>query len=531
MLTPLILIAAAAGLLAASFWLFQYFFAPPGSLQITSLQPGAEVILDGQVVGKTDYRESRRAGRYQIEVRSATRSSLPWKRQLGLEPATLTSVDVDLGPSSTFSGSTILSLNRGSGLSVSTTPLGARVFLDATDIGTAPLTRPAPSPGNHTLKIAMSGYLDKEIQIVTTSGWKLTAEVTLFKNPDFGGSLSAQSEIKVAPPSELKIVPRSELSLDKILGSYAVSNYSPWTKAELWSLNSTDPALIQTPTEWLRGLYYHAVVHLLLPDLPFQYLIDPAGVVYEGRSGGNWAVTTDISSGLLSSSQAPITRPGVVEVGYLGAKEVSPAAGESFRKLVLWLGQPPKLAALAGPLTDVTVDAGKQVEVSLSFHNSGFATWSNFGDQRVLLSSGARISIFYTSGNWVDNTHPATLNQTYTPNGQDGKFKFLLTAPAYGGDFDEIFNLTQGARVAEGSEIHLKVHVSGPPKPVAQVKIEDTGVGFLRVRSGSGVGYAEIARVIPGETYELLSEQSGWYQIKLKDGRSGWVSAQFVTKL
>ncbi|MCL5435224.1 MAG: SH3 domain-containing protein [Patescibacteria group bacterium] len=70
------------------------------------------------------------------------------------------------------------------------------------------------------------------------------------------------------------------------------------------------------------------------------------------------------------------------------------------------------------------------------------------------------------------------------------------------------------------------------PTPASNVKILilDTPTGFLRVRADSSLGSAEIGRVNPGETYDLLNETTGWYQIQLKDKTKGWVSSQYAKK-
>ena len=66
--------------------------------------------------------------------------------------------------------------------------------------------------------------------------------------------------------------------------------------------------------------------------------------------------------------------------------------------------------------------------------------------------------------------------------------------------------------------------------PVAKVLILQTPTGFLRVRDQASLNGSEIAQVNPGETYQLLDEQNGWYQIKLNNGKTGWVSADYAQK-
>jgi hypothetical protein len=72
--------------------------------------------------------------------------------------------------------------------------------------------------------------------------------------------------------------------------------------------------------------------------------------------------------------------------------------------------------------------------------------------------------------------------------------------------------------------------IASTPISFAKVLILNTPTGFLRVRDQASLGGNEIAQVKPGETYQLLNEQVGWYQIKLTNGQTGWVSSQYAQK-
>ncbi|HSW48306.1 MAG TPA: PEGA domain-containing protein [Candidatus Saccharimonadales bacterium] len=71
---------------------------------------------------------------------------------------------------------------------------------------------------------------------------------------------------------------------------------------------------------------------------------------------------------------------------------------------------------------------------------------------------------------------------------------------------------------------------AAPTQPQAKVVILDTPTGFLRVRESATIGSVEVARVNPTEEYGLVSEQEGWFEIKLKDGQNGWISSQYAKK-
>ncbi len=63
-----------------------------------------------------------------------------------------------------------------------------------------------------------------------------------------------------------------------------------------------------------------------------------------------------------------------------------------------------------------------------------------------------------------------------------------------------------------------------------KVLILDTPTGFLRVHATSSLNSAEVTRVTPGDIYDLVDEQNGLVEIRLKDASMGWVSNQYVQK-
>jgi hypothetical protein len=74
--------------------------------------------------------------------------------------------------------------------------------------------------------------------------------------------------------------------------------------------------------------------------------------------------------------------------------------------------------------------------------------------------------------------------------------------------------------------------IFGPEPSGPSVVVQETGTSFgLRVRSGPGLSYSIVTNVLPGETFPLLEERSGWIKIRLPDGSEGWVSSRYVTQI
>jgi hypothetical protein len=67
------------------------------------------------------------------------------------------------------SGTQTQAPNTGS-LSVTTTPAGALVFIDGTQVGVSPVTVPGLSPGAHTILMKLDGYADLTATVTITAG-------------------------------------------------------------------------------------------------------------------------------------------------------------------------------------------------------------------------------------------------------------------------------------------------------------------------------------------------------------------------
>ncbi len=63
-----------------------------------------------------------------------------------------------------------------------------------------------------------------------------------------------------------------------------------------------------------------------------------------------------------------------------------------------------------------------------------------------------------------------------------------------------------------------------------KIVILETPTGFLRVREKDSIGSAEIGTVKPGDKLDLISEKADWYEVKLPDGKTGFISATYAKK-
>ena len=68
---------------------------------------------------------------------------------------------------------------------------------------------------------------------------------------------------------------------------------------------------------------------------------------------------------------------------------------------------------------------------------------------------------------------------------------------------------------------------------IAKIEILETPNNFLRVRSKPSTDSQEVARVVSGNSYPLIEEDSetGWYNIEYEKGKQGWVSNEYSKKI
>ncbi|MBU0998353.1 SH3 domain-containing protein [Patescibacteria group bacterium] len=106
-----------------------------------------------------------------------------------------------------------------------------------------------------------------------------------------------------------------------------------------------------------------------------------------------------------------------------------------------------------------------------------------------------------------------------------------LTIKAYQG-----YKLTVVVKLAAGGEVlPTSTPSSNDQETLNIIKIEilETPNNFLRVRSEPSTEAQEVARVVSGNLYSLIEEDSktGWYKIEYEKGKQGWVSNEYSKKV
>lgn len=126
----------------------------------------------------------------------------------------------------------------------------------------------------------------------------------------------------------------------------------------------------------------------------------------------------------------------------------------------------------------------------------------------------------------------------HLPNVTDSDHELRLTKEGYKEKAVRVktvlgYKLEASVFLGLAKETSAPTTASGQVTPTPkkkQITILQTPTGFLRVRQEPSTSSLEIGRVTPGETFAVISETSGWFQIAFQDAKPGWVSAQYAKK-
>lgn len=188
-----------------------------------------------------------------------------------------------------------------------------------------------------------------------------------------------------------------------------------------------------------------------------------------------------------------------------------------------------EVIALELPTTEVK--PGESVVGSITVKNIGeTGIYPDTISELIGSFKGGAVSKFYLPEFWASTSQFNLLSEdgSLLP-GAERKFDFRMNVPLYFGSQVEEFELkTMGGQKVSGGDFAVTLNV-GRPEGVTVVEVGTTETGWLRVRATASSAAAEIARISTGERYYQIGDAgNGWVQLRLNDGREGWVSRSYL---
>jgi cold shock CspA family protein len=167
------------------------YFRPKGAGLIVETNPNSEVFIDGEMVGRTPYKEIHEPKEVILKLvpESFEQPLAPYETRLKLVSGIETVVRRDFAETEENSAGETISFEReASGetsLAIVSNPDSAQVAIDGVTRAFSPYKTSDITEGEHTLLISAEGYLDRSFEVVVHEGYKLTASVKLSPDPDY----------------------------------------------------------------------------------------------------------------------------------------------------------------------------------------------------------------------------------------------------------------------------------------------------------------------------------------------------------
>jgi len=217
-----------------------------GDLAISSVPAGASVILDGQAVGTTTYfGRSLREGAHSVILKLAGYQDIT--DTVVVTRASLTQKSYTLVPAKTVPvvGKGLLSINS--------TPSGAVILVDRSNVGTTPLSRLPLASGTHMVVLQKSGYSEITDSIIIATDTVTTKSYSLSPVPQIINKTFIQSASRPNPADQLKLlgpvtIQPVVIRIGNHTKSPVLTTISPYFHYQFNTQNITDPGGYHTPS-------------------------------------------------------------------------------------------------------------------------------------------------------------------------------------------------------------------------------------------------------------------------------------------
>lgn len=384
------------------------------------------------------------------------------------------------------------------------------------------------------------------------------------------------------PVSALSVIKPAEAAIDTAIVQEDNAFTAP-SKIVVVPINIPSSGFNVNGNDWARGLYYYLIANDSRPgftDIPFHYIVTADGYVYEGNRGGDERKVTIEGYGsnaivvgylvfkrqtgfdvraesvladlLIEVANRNAINPNSIET--IGLKLQRNDEAKTIRLIKsdtigTWQTGLNRIVDSVRPrynpqpravnveiqavnLPAEGVNPGTLVEGKITLKNTAEkGLYGNTNAELVATSiNSGRQSKFFITGEWLSTTQFGFMSEDSAIRpGESKEFPFKVYVPLWFGEQQEEFELrTVTGQVVANTRFTVKLNINRPEGTIVEIK--PTPVGFLRMRGGpTGLQNNETGRVYQGERYFQIDDAgNGYIQIKLPDGRTGWISKGYV---
>ena len=374
-----------------------------------------------------------------------------------------------------------------------------------------------------------------------------------------------------ADVSAIEVIGREEISIDESL-SEEVEVFSSPQKIYISQIKGFNSELSNDSKEWVQLLYYHSITRLNLNDIPYNYLIDQSGNIYEGARGGV-GVNPGLEGGdnviLIGimderSSLSPRTysslKEFVEELSYkYGIKEGNwdfidlklKSSEDGFSYLVPKQSKNPLKQSISTFFEDiewssrehldykgsvVSVDYEKEViignklTVKVVVKNENDFAWFSSPNYIYISTKDSKESIHAINSEWESFSKPTYIKSEVVKAGDTVEISFEMLAKSKPGKYKESFYLMKSSDIvvdASSFDVEFSI-VKGSNKIIEIVSPE---YGFVNIRECRWYSCKKVEVANEGDVFITTKKEEGWYEILYGDNNKGWIYQKYAREL
>lgn len=360
------------------------------------------------------------------------------------------------------------------------------------------------------------------------------------------------------------------LNFDTTLSEKTDTIYNNPTKIYITQISTNSNELQRNPVKWVKTLYYYSITRLHLSDMPYTYLLDENGIIYQGSEGGIGAnpqlreVDGAVTIGYLSNSStlanraAESLREMVEEISFnwgisqlstvkllinqeegklstVSAQETTGDFSTSVSSaLEGWEGYGEEGLEYRVKIEELIyedqIEIGERVNVKLKIRNMNDFVWFTDRDPIYVSVKGGEESSFAINQEWESFSKPVSISETNILPGESAEIEFNLEARVFLGETTESFEILKFEdRPFEGSDFEIKFNITRGEKQL--VEVASPKYSFVNIRDCRWFTCDILDSADNGEIFIFEEEEEGWSRIRFGGDQFGWVSSAYLKKI
>lgn len=346
--------------------------------------------------------------------------------------------------------------------------------------------------------------------------------------------------------------------------------YTNPTKIYVTHISTNAKELQRNPSKWVKTLYYYSITRLHLPDLPYSYLLDENGIIYQGATGAvgvnpqlrevDGAVTIAYisSSPILTNRASESLREMVEKISFnwgisqlstvklyinkeegklstVTAQEISGDFSNAVKDALRdWEGYEEAnleyRARIEELIYDEEVEIGERLKVKIKIRNNNDFPWFTDRDPIYISTQDSIESDFAINQEWDSFSKPTNISDVTILPGETVEVEFNLDARITLGEASESFEIHKFEdQPFQDSDFEVKFDIVKGEKQL--VEVSTARFDFVNIRDCRWYSCDILESADNGVVFILEEEESGWSKVKFGVDQSGWVNSAYLKKL